>query len=480
MVLANNMGGRGSKVLLPYAIYSAFAVVSAVLERSGFFVAAGCVLLTAAVVMSVYFYRMDQSLVSFRFLLSVFWTAGEGLAVMQLSRLQSSWTIWTWLSFSGFYLLFLAGYEIIESRYKRHTDDFDSEAFFKAKRRKNNIESSNGNSKDKENTVDSKQEARFQERLFTCIRIVSLVTFATFVAEACILGYVPIFSSETHAYDHFHISGVHYFTVSCMFTHSLTLIYLLKYRQKKMTLGKSKTIQLIIYNILSVSIPILSVSKFQFILTLVLPMLIFLLMRPNVNKKKLFASFAAIAMVVIAAAVFMTIRRNYEPGYLNSIFQMKDENMPLFVQYAYMYIANNYSNFNCLTQAFAQGTITHAYGLKQIFPVFALTGMKFIFPSLVAFEVPVTITELNTLTLIYDAYYDFGLIGVLLFGIILGTLCAVLTQKIKRSSNPILYLFYAQIALYLVLSFFSAWFTVPTTWFWFALTGVLYWYTGKK
>lgn len=448
------MGGRGSKVLLPYAIYSAFAVAAALLERSGFFVAAGCVLLIAAALMSIYFYCLDQSLVSFRFLLSLFWTAGEGLAVMQLSRLQSSWTIQTWLSFSGFYLLFLAGYEIMEVRYKKRIGDRSNEVFLKTERK--------------------------NQKLFTCIRVVSLVTFVTFIAEACILGYVPLFSSETHAYDHFHISGVHYFTVSCMFTHSLTLIYLLKYRQKGTPLGKSKVIQLIVYNVLSASIPILSVSKFQFILTLALPMLIFLLMRPNVNKKKLFAAFAAIAVVVIAAAVFMTIRRNYEPGYLNSIFQMKDENMPLFAQYAYMYIANNYSNFNCLTQALAQGTITHAYGLKQLFPVFALTGMKFVFPSLVAFEMPVTITELNTLTLIYDAYYDFGLIGVLLFGLMLGSFCAALTKKIKQSSNPILYLFYAQIALYLVLSFFSAWFTVPTTWFWFALTGALYWYTGKE
>ena len=33
------------------------------------------------------------------------------------------------------------------------------------------------------------------------------MTFATFVLEAVILGYVPLFSTETHAYDHFHISG---------------------------------------------------------------------------------------------------------------------------------------------------------------------------------------------------------------------------------------------------------------------------------
>ena len=116
------------------------------------------------------------------------------------------------------------------------------------------------------------------------------------------------------------------------------------------------------YNALSASIPILSVSKFQFVLTLALPILIFLLMRPNVNKKKLFAMLGAAAAVVFAAAVFMTIRRNYEPGYLNSIFQMKNENMPLFLQYAYMYIANNYSNFNCLTQALQQGLVEHTFG----------------------------------------------------------------------------------------------------------------------
>lgn len=463
MVLASNIGGRGIKVLLPYAMYSVFAIIACLLERNTFFVAAGCVLLIAAAVMSIYFYRIDQSLVSFRLLLSLFWIAGEGLAVMQLSRLQTPWTSMTWLSFSGFYLLFLAGYDGIQ-------------CFICSKEKKKKITMA-------EKQLEVVSDTQFQDRLFVCIRIVSLVSFATFVAEACILGYIPLFSTDTHAYDHFHISGVHYFTVSCMFTHSLTLIYLLKYwarGKNRNKLGKSKTIQLIVYNSLSASIPILSVSKFQFILTLALPILIFLLMRPTVSKKKVFAALGVTGVIVAAVAVFMTIRRNYEPGYLNSIFQMKNENMPLAFQYAYMYIANNYSNFNCLTQAMAQGSVHYAFGLKQLFPVFALTGLKFVFPSLVAFAAPTTIPELNTLTLIYDAYYDFGLIGVLLFGLILGSVCAAVAKKTKESSNPIGYLFYAQIALYLALSFFSSWFTVPTTWFWFALTGILYWYATKR
>lgn len=455
-------------MLLPYAMYSIFVIIACLLERNTFFIAAGCVLLIAAIMLGIYFYRIDKSLVSFRLLLSLFWIAGEGLAVMQLSHLQTPWTNMTWLSFSGFYLLFLAGYDGMQCYLSNRTD-------------KEGVREKATKKQSKEASQDENE--KFQLRLFSCIRIVSLVSFATFVAEACILGYIPLFSSETHAYDHFHISGVHYFTVSCMFTHSLTLIYLLKYYAKgknRQPLEKSKILQLIGYNVLSASIPILSVSKFQFILTLALPILIFLLMRPDVNKKKLFAVLGCVAVVTVAAAVFMTIRRNYEPGYLNSIFQMKNEKMPLALQYAYMYIANNYSNFNCLTQAMAQGSVHYAFGLKQLFPVFALTGLKFVFPSLVAFVAPTTIPELNTLTLIYDAYYDFGLIGVLLFGLILGSVCAAVAKKTKENSNPIGYLFYAQIALYLALSFFSSWFTVPTTWFWFALTGILYWYVTKR
>ena len=56
MVLANNLEGRGRQLLLPYAIYGAFAFLAMVLEKNDFFVAAGCVLLVAASVMGLYFY----------------------------------------------------------------------------------------------------------------------------------------------------------------------------------------------------------------------------------------------------------------------------------------------------------------------------------------------------------------------------------------------------------------------------------------
>ena len=136
----------------------------------------------------------------------------------------------------------------------------------------------------------------------------------------------------------------------------------------------------------------------------------------------------------------------------------------------------NYDNFNCLVKELP----AHTFGLRQLFPVFALTGLKFLAPGLVNFPIYVTKEELTTVTLIYDAYYDFGVVGVLLFGLILGTACRKLSDMQKRSGNPVSCLLYAQIAMYLVFSFFTTWFSNPTTWFWLALTVIIYIYVGYR
>ena len=82
--------------------------------------------------------------------------------------------------------------------------------------------------------------------------------------------------------------------------------------------------------------------------------------------------------------------------------------------------------------------------------------------------------ELTTLTIFYDTYYDFGTAGVVLFALVLGGGAFLLTRWTKKSENPLVYLFYGQIAIYLGLSFFTTWFSNPTTWFWLALTMMMY------
>lgn len=112
-------------------------------------------------------------------------------------------------------------------------------------------------------------------------------------------------------------------------------------------------------------------------------------------------------------------------------------------------------------------------GMKGLFPLWALTGLKFFFPQLINFPIFVDKKELTTLTMFYDAYYDFGWIGVLVFSCLLGFVAYLLVVKLREMHNPMGYLLYAQMGAYLMLSFFTTWFSNTTTWFYLIVTGIL-------
>ena len=95
------------------------------------------------------------------------------------------------------------------------------------------------------------------------------------------------------------------------------------------------------------------------------------------------------------------------------------------------------------------------------------------FPQLISYPPYVTKTELTTVTLFYDAYYDFGILGVIVFACALGFVAQLLVRKAEEMKNPIGYLFYSQFGVYMMLSFFTTWFSNPTTWFYLAVTGVM-------
>ena len=140
-----------------------------------------------------------------------------------------------------------------------------------------------------------------------------------------------------------------------------------------------------------------------------------------------------------------------------------------------MYIANNYDNFNCMV-----AELKHfSFGLKGLFPLWALTGLKFIFPSLADFPLFVTKEELTTVTLFYDAFYDFGVVGMIFFGGLLGGCCYLLGRFRRKLTCPAGHVIYAQIAMYMMLSFFTTWFSNPTTWFYLIISGVVYVYVNS-
>ena len=112
----------------------------------------------------------------------------------------------------------------------------------------------------------------------------------------------------------------------------------------------------------------------------------------------------------------------------------------------------------------------------MLFPVFALSGLKFVFPELVNFPIYITKNELNTYTMFYDSYYDFGVLGVMFLALIIGFVCKWIYYKMNENNNPIWLFLLGEILLYLGLSFFTTWFSLATTWFWFILTALIYLY----
>ena len=69
-------------------------------------------------------------------------------------------------------------------------------------------------------------------------------------------------------------------------------------------------------------------------------------------------------LLMIPVYLILTVARSHDVAYLNGIFEMKYEAMPIFITQPYMYIANNYENFNCMVEVLP----AHSLGLKGLFP----------------------------------------------------------------------------------------------------------------
>ena len=261
---------------------------------------------------------------------------------------------------------------------------------------------------------------------------------------------------------------MHYFTISCILIPAITVLYW-KVKEKR---SRRDYVLLGIANITAVAVPVLCVSRFQLLFAVGFAVVVYILTNRHLNWKVL----VLLLVIMVPVYVGLTVARNHDVEYLNGIFDMKNSSTPIFITQPYIYVANNFENFNCLVEQIAE----HTYGVRMLFPVFALTGLKFIFPELTASPIYITKPELTTLTMFYDAYYDFGIVGVLLLALIIGFAARKLTVWIHKGGNPVAYLFYGQIAIYLGLAFFTTWFSNPTTWFWLALTTVMYLFVGYQ
>lgn len=416
-------------------IYLICYVASYLTARFGYYYLSGAFLAGAACYLYWNDYRKSKNIIHLRGLFCLFWVGGQGLSCLKLSHLQTDWTLTAWICMALAVVGFWVVFEILVRLYGSGHDSYGR------------WRSYSGNPKP----------------VFHMICAVTAISLLAFGAEALVLGYVPLFvRGVPHAYSEFHLTGIHYLTVSCVLVPALSVLFFHMNRGR----GSERVMAgVLVMTLISLLIPMLCVSRFQFVFAVLLAVFTYIALQKSIHPLYV----AGVFVVLIPVYLILTVARSHDVAYLNGIFEMKYEQMPIFITQPYMYIANNYDNFNCLTEALPE----HSLGMRSLFPLWALTGMKFFFPQLVNYPIYVNKEELTTLTLIYDAFYDFGVVGVLLFSCLLGAAAYLLVVKLREMRNPLGYLFYAQIGAYLMLSFFTTWFSNPTTWFYLILTGLM-------
>lgn len=397
-------------------------------------IVAGVIIILLAIALYVRDYLRTGNIINLRGLFSLSYLGGIGTACLKLSYLQTDWEFKTWLCFFLAFFTFYVLYEWLLLK-------------------KFEIKLPGWTAVDK--SVD-------WNRFFVCIIVLTSVSLACFILEAAVLGYIPLFlRGVPHAYSYFHISGVHYFTVSCVLVPAMAAVWLLKADDR----SKAKIIALAICSAAAFAIPLLCVSRFQFVFAVAMAASTYVAVKKTIPVKYAVGAAAA----GIAAFAVLSIARSHDAEYLNSIFEMK-VGLPVDISRVYIYIANNYENFNCMVRDLPE----HTWGLRLLFPAWALTGLKFRFPQLAASPLFVTKEELTTLTMFYDWYYDFGVLGVIAGSAIIGAAAYFVETLNEQKNNPLLSLFYSQIAIYMALAFFTTWFSNPTTWFYLAVTAIVY------
>lgn len=464
-------------------IYTAAYVMSFVLGEAGLSAPSGLCLIFAAAFLYLTEYRRTRSTLNLRGLLALGLLGGEGVARFQLSRLSTDWTTETWLSFYLFYLIFDLSAQLAEQAGTAGADrrvsvSAVSTAVDSASDGVRDAGVLNGYPGTEEEELAEMMDGKcghgrpaMGEKTGPDLRyfryaLVGLlaISWAAFLFEARRLGFVPLFTVDTpHAYSYFHVKGVHYFTTLAVLTPAVTMLYLSARRKQ----GLGPDVLAFLGLLLPILLTLLMVSRFQFMISVILAVFVALL---SGRHYKLWQLLLLLALM-IAAYVFITIERAHSVEYLNGIFEMKDPSTPIFITQPYMYIANNYDNFNVMTRELT----VHAHGLRMLYPFVTLSGLKFFVPSLAqGFPLFVTKEELTTVTMLYDAWYDFGLAGIVLFAVVLGLVSGAVSRAHRKDRNPFSALLYAQLAFYYLVSFFTTWFSNPATWFYLGISFVLY------
>ena len=393
-------------------------------------------MITLAIFLYLLEYRKNHRIIHINGHFALGFIGGFGLSLLKLSKLSSDYSIVTIITvYVAFFSLYLGTYFC--SRKSKTIDEVK--------------------------TINYKVSRKAQEGLIISLVALSLISF---IIEAVMLGFIPIFTIATpHAYSTFHVYMLHYITSLYVFIPPISIAnYFLSDDKKR------SSIVIILSFIYVIVIAIMMISRAQLIMSIVLSIFVILIYKAfdikKIRKEYIFISLVLVVLFLIIY-VFITVNRAHSVDYLNGIFEMKNEKTPIFITQPYMYIAHNFENLNYMINTiFRFGS-----GRRILTPLFTLTFIKKMFPIVADAPIFIIKEELSTKTLIYDFYYDFGILGVVLMCAAIGYIGKYLEDKtynmIENKSfykNNYIVVLFSLFSYYMLFSFFQTYFSLTDTW----------------
>ncbi len=386
-------------------------------------------LFATAILAFIYYWKSSKRLCNSKGIFGLFWFGTIGLSCLQLHPLQVDWKFETWICLLSAFYFFCLGFNLTKQAKEKESDRI--------------IEKKN---------------------ILLAIAVVLAASVVAFLLEYKMEGFLPIFSKNMSSYKDFGITGLHYFTVSAFIIPILTVIYIFDYRKN---IKIKEIIFLLVANIYSIAVPILVVSRQLLIMTAVTVVItLFYKASSHGGIKQKIAISALIALAIIGWG-FISSSRNQDDEYIKKYLKLGDSSILSSKQMqTYTYVALNYDNFNYNVN----NCDDYSYGEKSLFPLFALTGLKFVF-DVNGEGYKNMIHSYTTMPIVIAPYMDFRLAGIIIYMLILGLIC----KKIETKKDNAFSVSLKVLMLYsLSFTFFYPTFSDPNIIFDFAYLLVLY------
>lgn len=322
------------------------------------------------------------------------WFLTIGLATLRLHPVQVEWKFATWICITVAFIFFVLGY------YSQILN------FLKSKFEQNK-------------NFDNSKKANF-----ILILIIFFGSLIAIVIE-CFFCEIPMFSKDRYSYMKFGIFVLRYFGVSSALVLPLSCLYISKFKKQ---IPIKEYIFIILMNIIMFFVPFLIVSR-----GLVLATLFFTLFTLcGIYKKKEFIIIAIILLITLLSWKSIGNFKNMDDVYLNdalrmNILEQKEEGRQekkitirnVKLMRTYMYFCMDYDNFDLNVNE-----INYSYGKSSFYPIYVITGLKFITRMDDPREKLKRIMDsYNTYSILFLSYMDFGVFGIAAFMFIIGILC---------------------------------------------------------